>query len=163
MHSCISQRALAQSETSTASSKTWTRIADSNSYDYNRYAKCASISLNKQQKLDERTTNQRSIMMTSSFLRKLGRIRYLQNMFDGEQNSSWTEKFIQWCHIYSWWIFWPMISKHCNTDGRTVRTARGTMLKNKPHLVIVHESILVSLWTFQLTILCLSALFFIKE
>ena len=29
---------------------------------------------------------------------------------------------------------------------------KGSMLKNKPRLVIFHESILVSLWTFQLTL-----------
>ena len=29
--------------------------------------------------------------------------------------------------------------KHGNTDGRGVLTAKGTMLKNEPHLVIFHE------------------------
>ena len=32
-------------------------------------------------------------------------------------------------------------------------TTRGTMLKNKPNLVTFHESILVRLWTFQLTLI----------
>ena len=50
--------------------------------------------------------------------------------------------------------FKPMGSKHCNTYGRSVWTARRTMLKNKLHLVTFHESILVSLWTFQLTLGC---------
>ena len=31
--------------------------------------------------------------------------------------------------------FLTMGSKHCNTNGRSVWTSRGTMLKNKPHLV----------------------------
>ena len=44
--------------------------------------------------------------------------------------------------------FWPMGSKHCNTDWRSVWTAKGAMLKNK-----FHESILVNLWTFQLTLI----------
>ena len=43
-----------------------------------------------------------------------------------------------------------MESKHCNTDGRTAWTA---MLKTEPHLFTFHERILVSLWTFQSTIL----------
>ena len=34
-------------------------------------------------------------------------------------------------------------SKHCKIDGR--RTARETLMKNKPHQVILYESILVSL------------------
>ena len=42
-------------------------------------------------------------------------------------------------------FFLPMGSKHCNTDGRNVWTARDTMLKNKPHLVTFYKSILVSL------------------
>ena len=47
-----------------------------------------------------------------------------------------------------------MRSKHCNTNGRFVWTARGlTMLKKKFHLVTFHERILVSLWTFQLTLI----------
>ena len=37
-----------------------------------------------------------------------------------------------------------MGSKHCNTDGRSVRTTRATILKNKPHLVTFHENI----WIF---------------
>ena len=36
----------------------------------------------------------------------------------------------------------PMESKHCNIAGRSVLNARSTMLKNKPHLVTFHESIL---------------------
>ena len=63
------------------------------------------------------------------------------------------EKFIWWCHICCWWLFWPMWSKNCNTDGITVRPARETMLKNISHFVTVHESILVNLWTFQTTML----------
>ena len=60
-------------------------------------------------------------------------------------------------------IFWPMRSKHGNTDGRRVRTAKGTMFKNKPHLVTFHESILVSLWTFLPTLICdLSIIFLIN-
>ena len=48
-------------------------------------------------------------------------------------------------------FFLPMKSKYCNTDGRSVWTVRGTMLKNKFHSVAPQESILVSLWTFQPT------------
>ena len=42
-------------------------------------------------------------------------------------------------------FFCQMGSKHCNTDGSSRWTARRTMLKNKPHLVPFHESLLVSL------------------
>ena len=45
-----------------------------------------------------------------------------------------------------------MGSKHCITNGKSVQTVKGIMLKNKPHLVTFHESILVSFWTFQLTL-----------
>ena len=41
--------------------------------------------------------------------------------------------------------------KYCNTDGRSVWTTSGTMLKNIPPLVTFHKSILVSQWTFQPT------------
>ena len=44
--------------------------------------------------------------------------------------------------LLMWWLIWPMKSKHCNTDGRS-------MLKNKPHLITFHENILVSLWTMK--------------
>ena len=37
-----------------------------------------------------------------------------------------------------------MGSKHCNTDGKSEWTVNGTMLKNKSHLVVFHESVLVS-------------------
>ena len=40
--------------------------------------------------------------------------------------------------------------KYCNTNGKSIWTARGTNIE-KPHLVTFYESILVSLWTFQLT------------
>ena len=60
------------------------------------------------------------------------------------------EKFIWW-YICCWWLLWPMQSKHCNTNGRSVWTTR-TMLKNKLHLVTFHERILVSIWTFHLTL-----------
>ena len=42
-------------------------------------------------------------------------------------------------------FFWPIKSKHCNTNERSVWTTRGTMLMNKPYLVTFHGSILVSL------------------
>ena len=45
-----------------------------------------------------------------------------------------------------------MRSKYCNTDKRSAWNARGSMSKNKPHLVTFHENILVSQWTFQLTL-----------
>ena len=43
--------------------------------------------------------------------------------------------------------------KHYNTNGRNEWTARRTLLKNKLNLVAFHESILVSLWTFQPTLI----------
>ena len=43
-------------------------------------------------------------------------------------------------------------SKRCNTDGRSVWTAGETMLKNNPHLVKLDHCIIVSLWTFQPTL-----------
>ena len=46
----------------------------------------------------------------------------------------------------------PRKSKHCNTDGRSVRTAGETMLKNKPHLVKFDHCIIISLGTFQPTL-----------
>ena len=49
-------------------------------------------------------------------------------------------------------IFLPMVSKHCNTDGRSMWIARWTMLKNELQLVIFHKRILISLWTFQMTV-----------
>ena len=48
--------------------------------------------------------------------------------------------------------FLTMGSKYYNTDDRSVWNTRGTTLKNKPHLITFHESILVSLWTFQPTL-----------
>ena len=33
-----------------------------------------------------------------------------------------------------------MGTKHCNSDGSSMGIAKGTMLKNKPNLVIFHES-----------------------
>ena len=29
----------------------------------------------------------------------------------------WAEKFIGWCHICYWWLFWSMESKHYNANG----------------------------------------------
>ena len=65
-----------------------------------------------------------------------------------------------WGHICSWGLFqgsgWELLyhgeSKCCNTNGRNVWTAEETMLKNRPHLVIFDYCIIVSLWTFQLTL-----------
>ena len=48
-------------------------------------------------------------------------------------------------------FFLPMVSKHCNTDVRSVQTIKGTLLKDKPYLFTFHESILVNL-TFQSTL-----------
>ena len=61
----------------------------------------------------------------------------------------WSEKFIWWCHICFWWLFWLMGSKPCNTDGRSVWITRGAVSKNRYHLVTFHEGILVSLWTLS--------------
>ena len=44
--------------------------------------------------------------------------------------------------------FFTIESKYCNTEGRSVWTARGTMLKNKPHFFVFYGSIMVKLWTF---------------
>ena len=66
--------------------------------------------------------------------------------------SSKAEKFKWWHHIHYWWHFLPIGSKHSNTDGRNVWTTKGTMLKNTLHLVAFLQSILVSLWTFQPTL-----------
>ena len=30
------------------------------------------------------------------------------------------EKYIGWHHIFCWWLFGPMSSKHCNADGKSV-------------------------------------------
>ena len=71
--------------------------------------------------------------------------------------NEWAEKIIGWkVHKMTSYLllmtFWPMVFKHCITDGRSTWTSSGTILKNKHHLVTLHESILVSLCTFQLTL-----------
>ena len=48
-----------------------------------------------------------------------------------------------------------MISKHWNTDGRSVSIIKETMLINQAHLVTFHVSILLNLWTFQPTLIYL--------
>ena len=61
-----------------------------------------------------------------------------------------SEKFRCWCHICCWWFNLPMRFKHSNIVERSMWTASGgTLLKNKPHLVTYHKSILVNLWTFK--------------
>ena len=54
------------------------------------------------------------------------------------------ERFIGWKFYVTLYLllitFWPMNSKQCNTNGRSVWTTMWTMLKNKPHLVTFHES-----------------------
>ena len=51
-------------------------------------------------------------------------------------------------------FFSSLGSKHWNTNRRSMSSTRGeTILKNIPHLVPSNECILVSLWTFQLTII----------
>ena len=45
-------------------------------------------------------------------------------------------------------------SKHCSTDGRSMWTAG--LLENKPHLVKFDHCIIVSLWTFQPTLVDLA-------
>ena len=49
------------------------------------------------------------------------------------------EKFVWWCHICYWLLFSPMGSKHCNNDGRSVWTTRGTMLKKKKQLILMYS------------------------
>ena len=51
-------------------------------------------------------------------------------------------------------------SNHCHTDGRNVLIARRTIFKNKLRLVIIYESILVSLWTFQLSFVLMHLRFY---
>ena len=46
-----------------------------------------------------------------------------------------TEKFILFHHIYRWSLFLPKRFKYNNTDGRSMWTEKGYMLKNKPYLV----------------------------
>ena len=48
------------------------------------------------------------------------------------------KKFLGWQHIGCWWLFWPMGSNHCNTNKNSVWIVRGTMSKNKPHLITFH-------------------------
>ena len=52
----------------------------------------------------------------------------------------------------------PWESKRCDTNGRSVWTAGETMLKNTPHLVKFDHGIIVSLWTFQPTIVIMNLL-----
>ena len=47
----------------------------------------------------------------------------------------------------------PQESKCCNTARRSVWTAGETIFKNKPHLVKFNHCIIVSLWTFQPTLI----------
>ena len=46
----------------------------------------------------------------------------------------------------------PQESKHCNPDGRSVWTTGEIMMKNKPLMVKFDHCIIVSLWTFQPTL-----------
>ena len=50
-------------------------------------------------------------------------------------------------------LFLSTGSKNCNIDGKCVCTAKGTRLKNKPHLVTFHVNILIRLWTFPPTLI----------
>ena len=61
----------------------------------------------------------------------------------------YSEKFIWWRQIYEWW-FKKLGSKHYNTDGSSVWTAKEAILKNKSHLVTLHESILGNLFFAKL-------------
>ena len=67
---------------------------------------------------------------------------------------TWTMKMDRKVHIMASYLLLVTFLrfKHYNTDGRSVWTGRGTLLKNKPHLVTFHETILVSLRTSQLTL-----------
>ena len=51
----------------------------------------------------------------------------------------------------------PRESKRCNTNGRSMWTAGETIWKDKPHLVKFEHCIIVSLWTFQPTLLHVTA------
>ena len=67
----------------------------------------------------------------------------------------WAEKFNGW-KAYTMTSYLLLVNffltKHWNTDGSGVWTARGIILINKRHLVLFHSGILVSLWIFQLTL-----------
>ena len=55
--------------------------------------------------------------------------------------------------IFCWWYFWPIWSEYCYTyEINVVNSKEGFVKKKKLHLVTFNESILVSLWTFQTTI-----------
>ena len=69
-------------------------------------------------------------------------IKKLRNgRFTYSKIRGWTEKFIVISTVDD---FFSMGPKHCNTDGISEWTARETMLKNKPPLVIFYKRSLVS-------------------
>ena len=71
------------------------------------------------------------------------------------RSKGWAEMFIGWKvqMVTSYLLlacFLPKRSKHFNTAGRSEWTFRGTMLKDKLHLVTFHRSIFVNPGTFWL-------------
>ena len=68
--------------------------------------------------------------------------------------------------ICSWGLFlgsgWELLVsqefKYYNTDGRSVWTTGETMLKNKPHLIKFDQCIIISIWTFQPTLVSVFSL-----
>ena len=71
-------------------------------------------------------------------------------IYEGGLKSSLAEKFIGWkVHMMMLSICFQMGLKLYNSNRKSVLTAERTMLKNEAHLVTFHESILVSLQTFQ--------------
>ena len=54
-------------------------------------------------------------------------------------------KFVWWCHICCWWLFWPIGFKHCNTNGRRLCT-KEVGLKGLYEYVISVVDILFDQW-----------------
>ena len=60
----------------------------------------------------------------------------------------WAEMFIWIHHILCCRVFWPVGSKHCNTNGRCVLTIRRIMLKNEPYLIVFPTENLIQSMNF---------------
>ena len=53
------------------------------------------------------------------FIRKIYLDTAIYDAYTYTHIKGWAVKFIWW-RICFWWILWPMGSKQCNTDGRSV-------------------------------------------
>ena len=65
-------------------------------------------------------------------------------MYEGKVKHFWAEKFIWWCHSCC-----SISSKFYSIKAIFRMIAKGTMLKNTLHLVIIHENVFVGQWSFQ--------------